>query len=199
MAKNDPIVKIHPWRMCPTGEHWVRTHPLHVPPSQKNPEGSVTTRLNHCARNPSGKDQMYPDEIHEIAGQHFKNAKNKPCPLPLAYKNGSKYDELIAGWVQYWTEVLKPDEPLDPNLVKVLLASESGFDPTTINKTKDDTAFGLMQVTNTSRITLANEKGEVKNHYITANEEEIMDPNIWHPFLNTWEFIKSAKSNSAAV
>ena len=58
---------VHSWRMCPYGEHWVSTHPMHVPPSKTHPEDSVTTRHEHCARNPSGKDQLYPDEIQEIA------------------------------------------------------------------------------------------------------------------------------------
>ena len=91
--------KVHSWRLCPAGEHWVRTHPLSIPPSKKNPTGGVTTRHGHCAHNPSGKDQLYPDEIHEIGEQNFKNVKEKPCPLGLKYgKAGTKYDDLIAGW-----------------------------------------------------------------------------------------------------
>jgi hypothetical protein len=35
---------------CPIGSHWVKAHPLTVPPSKKNPI-DVTTRRAHCARN----------------------------------------------------------------------------------------------------------------------------------------------------
>ena len=41
--------KTHAWRLCGPGEHWVRTHSLKVPPSRKDPTGSITTRHGHCA------------------------------------------------------------------------------------------------------------------------------------------------------
>jgi len=150
---NNRYPPVHPWRVCPYGEHWVRTHPLHVPPSKTHPEGSVTTRREHCARNPSGKDQLYPEEIQEIANQHFSDLKSKPCLIDLGYHNkGGKYDNLIAGWVQYWNDVLKPDESLDPNLVKALIASESRFEPTLLaNKNNSNSARGLTQITRERR------------------------------------------------
>jgi hypothetical protein len=120
---------VHPWRECPYGEHWVKTHPLHVPPNKTHPDGTVTTRHAHCARNPSGKDELYPEEVGKISNENFSGLKDRPCPLPLKFANGVKYDDFIAGWTQYWNKVLKPDTPLDPNLVKALIASESGFDP----------------------------------------------------------------------
>jgi hypothetical protein len=171
---------VHPWRVCPYGEHWVRTHPLTVPPSETNPDGSMTTRHEHCAHNPSGKDQLYPEEIQEIANQKFSNAKNKPCGLDLGYPNkGDQYDDLIAGWVQYWNDVLKPDEPLDPNLVKALIASESRFEPTLLAKKKDsNSARGLTQITNDTRKILGGYHGDLKDHLITVTKEELNDPNI---------------------
>jgi hypothetical protein len=174
------LPSVHPWRICPYGEHWVRTHPLHVPPSKIHPEGSITTRNEHCAKNPSGKDQLYPEEIHEIANQNFSNLKNKPCPLGLGFgEDGSQYDKLIAGWVQYWNDVLKPDEPLDPNLVKALIASESGFNPNELAKKSDsNSARGLMQITNGSRKILNGYHGDLKDHLITATKTELNDPNI---------------------
>lgn len=171
---------VHPWRVCPYGEHWVRTHPLHVPPSETHPEGSVTTRHEHCASNPSGKDQLYPEEIQEIANQNFSNVKSRPCPLPSKFgAKGSQYDDLIAGWVQYWNEVLKPDEPLDPNLVKALIASESGFNPNSLAKPKDsNSARGLMQITNGTRKLLGGDHDDLKDHLITVTKTELNDPNV---------------------
>ena len=175
-----PLPPVHPWRVCPYGEHWVRTHPLHVPPSKTHPEGSVTTRHEHCARNPSGRDQLYPEEIQEIANQNFVNLKNKPCPLPSKFgAQGSKYDNFIAGWVQYWNDVLKPDEQLDPNLVKALIASESSFNPNKLAKPKDsDSARGLMQITNDTRKLLGGDHGDLKDHLITVTKAELNDPNV---------------------
>jgi Transglycosylase SLT domain len=169
---------VHRWRVCPYGEHQVITHQRHNPPSKTHPDGSISTVHWHCAKNPSHKDQLYPDEIREIAKQHFSSAKNKPCPLSLGFENGSKYDDLIAGWVQYWNEVLKPDQPLSPNLVKALIASESGFDPSLLNNKKNsNSARGLMQITNETRKLLNNPK-ELKDHYLDVTKEDLNDPAV---------------------
>lgn len=170
----------HAWRLCPPGEHWRRTHPLRIPPSKKNPAGSVTTRHGHCVLNPTGKDQLYPDEIHEMAAQNFSKVKEKPCPIDLKFfgKNkGNQYDDLIAGWTKYWNDIFKPETPLDPNVVKALIASESGFDPKILANKKDkNSARGLMQITNKTRKILADEKGELKDHYLTLTREDLNDP-----------------------
>jgi hypothetical protein len=183
-SKAQPIKKdappVHSWRICPYGEHWVRTHPMHVPASKTHPEGSITTRHEHCAKNPSGKDQFYPDEVQEIAKNNFSKLKNKPCPISLiSGVDGNQYDDFIAGWVQYWNEVLKPDELLDPNLVKALIASESGFNAKAMaSKTNSNSARGLMQITNKSRKLLGGDHGDLKDHLITVTKEELNDPNI---------------------
>lgn len=180
-AKQHPTqnAAVHTWRICPYGEHWVTAHPLHIPPSLRHPEGSVVSRRGHCAKNPSGKDQLYPDEIREISNQHFSNLRNKTCPLPLEFPNGSKYDDLIAGWVLYWNEVLHPSDPLDPNLVKALIATESGFNPNVLaNKKKLNSARGLMQITNVTRKILGDESGELKDHFITATRADLNDPSV---------------------
>ncbi len=168
----------HPWRLCPAGEHWVSTHPMNVPPSKSNPAGSVTIRRGHCAKNPSGKDQLYPDEIFEIALASFKDLKLKPCPGDLGFKGkGTKFDDLIAGWTKYWNEVLKPIVPLNPNIVKALIASESGFNPEMLaNKKNSNSARGLMQILNSTRKTLGDEKGELQDHYLTVTKDELNDP-----------------------
>ena len=62
---------VHPWRVCPYGEHSVVTHELHVPTSKAHPAGIVVPRHFHCAKNPSRKDQLYPNEINDIADRHF--------------------------------------------------------------------------------------------------------------------------------
>jgi len=144
MAKRPSVKKkseretTHSWRLCPAGEHWRRTHPLSIPPSRKNPSGGVTTRHGHCVLNLTGKDQLYPDEIQEMAEQYFSTIKEKPCPIDLGFKNkGNHYDDLIAGWTKYWNDVLKPETPLVPDIVKALIASESGFNPKNLANKKD--------------------------------------------------------------
>jgi hypothetical protein len=169
---------IHPWRLCPYGEHQVVEHPRQNPPSKTHPSGSVSTVRWYCAHNPTGRDELYVDEIKAIAGSHFSGLKNKPCSLSLDQDNGSKFDEMIAGWVQYWNDILKPNPLLDANLVKALIASESGFDPDALHEKKDsDSARGLMQITNESRKLLNNEK-ELKDHYVIATKKELNDPAV---------------------
>lgn len=172
------VKRIHPWRLCAPGRHWVREHSLHVPPSKISPGGTTTIRHAHCADNPSKKDQLYPDEIHEIGQQNFSKVEVKPCPMGLKFEEkGNLYDDFITGWTQYWNDVLKPDIPLDPNIVKALIATESSFNPKILANMKDkNSARGLMQVTNVSRIILGNEKGELKDHYVTLTREDLNDP-----------------------
>ncbi|MBI3556557.1 MAG: lytic transglycosylase domain-containing protein [Deltaproteobacteria bacterium] len=179
MRNGNKTGKTHPWRLCPTGEHAVRTHALHAPPSRRHPTGFTTTRHFHCARNPSGKDQIYPVEMQEIANEQFSKLKNKPCPLSLRFRNGAKYDDLIAGWVQYWNDVIGDKDPLSSNVVKALIASESGFRPKLLaDKKNANSARGLTQILNDTRKILGDESGELKDHYVSVTREELNDPNV---------------------
>lgn len=170
---------IHPWRLCSYGRHWVREHSMHTPPSKKNPGGSTTIRHAHCANNPSGKDQLYHDEIQEIAGKSFIHVNEKPCPLDLGFKGkGAEYDDFIAGWTKYWNDILTPVEPLRSNVVKALIASESGFNPEMLaNKKNSNSARGLMQILNSTRKMLGDERGELHDHFLTVSKNELNDPN----------------------
>lgn len=170
--------KVHPWRVCPLGQHWVRTHPMRIPPGQKNPSGT-TIRDGHCANNPSRKDQLYRDEIQLITQKHFWRLKGLPTPNKLKYDNGNDFDPLIRGWVRYWNEVLKPKEPLDPDIVKALIATESGFNPNSWNKRKGPrAAYGLMQVLKPTISYLKEESNELKDHFITLDQNDLNDPNL---------------------
>lgn len=80
--------KVHPWRLCPIGRHWVRTHPMSVEPSEKNPEGE-TIRHGHCANNPNrgkGKkaknvhDYIEPHEMDEIAKDRLDKILERSFP-----------------------------------------------------------------------------------------------------------------------
>ncbi|MGE3974904.1 MAG: transglycosylase SLT domain-containing protein [Bdellovibrionales bacterium] len=170
--------KSHSWRMCPAGKHWVSTHSLRVPISEKNPSG-MTVRDGHCRINRSKKDQIYSDEISEIASRFFKRVKKLPKPDKLNKSKGNDYDRLIAGWTKYWNEVLKSKQPLDPNLVKVLIRTESDFnEKAKVLANKGNWARGLMQVTDQTIEILKNEKGELKDFLINIDQQEAFDPNL---------------------
>lgn len=171
--------KIHPWRICPLGEHWVREHPRRIKPSRKYPFERTTSVEGHCRENPSHKEHLYSDEIHEIAHNQFQSLRGAPKSNSLGFDNGNEYDSLIRGWTRYWNDIFAPSPRLDPDLVKALIASESGFDPNTTNKKKGKKlASGLMQVTHETVEVLRDDGGELNDHLININTEDITDPNL---------------------
>lgn len=103
----------------------VREHPLHVPVSKKNPTG-ITIRDRHLRRLKG--TYLDTDEIDSI----FKNYDRKGIIYPAKgklkdYPGADKYDEAIAVWTDYFNKKFNADPPLDPDVVKALMASESGF------------------------------------------------------------------------
>lgn len=165
------------WRPCPAGQHWRKAH---IQPTYIKSNGvkvrSHAVRAG-CCDNPSKKDQIYSEELLKIASEKFSGLSGPPKADDLGFKrNGNRYDDLIRGWTYFWNDILKPDTPLDPNLVKALIASESGFNPSP--KVGPGKARGLMQITDTSRKILENARGELKDHLIHIDQKDITDPNF---------------------
>jgi hypothetical protein len=167
--------KSHPWRLCPIGEHWVRRHPknLHT--------GKVTDHDGHCRKNKKSKSEFYhADELRLIAEAYFSSLASEsaamPVPESLGFANGNKYDFLIAGWTKFWNDILEPSEPLSPDLVKVLVATESSFKIPKDQESSDGSARGLIQITESTRKILQNIKGELKNHHIELTIDESREP-----------------------
>lgn len=169
--------KQHPWRKCPIGEHWVREHERKVEVSEENPDG-ITIVDAHCRKNPSHHEIFVADELQEIATIYFKNVKTMPKPDTLGYPHGNDFDELIGGWTQFWNDIFNSKEPLDPNVVKALVASESSFRINTSANSKIGKAKGLIQVTEQTRKILADQKGELSDFLITLSKKDIFDPNL---------------------
>jgi len=167
--------KSHPWRLCPIGEHWVRRHP-----KQLN-SGKITDHDGHCRKNKTSRLEFFhADELIMIALAHFDSLNFDPEAMPvpdsLGFPNGNKYDLLIAGWTKFWNEVLKPEDPLSPDFVKALIATESSFNLVKDQSSNNGPARGLIQITESSRKILQDLKGEIKNHHIQLSIEESRDP-----------------------
>src|SRR4051812_18141135 len=75
---------LHPWRVCPIGQHLVRAHP------RAGTKGVIT----FCRNNPSRRDQIYLHEIQEIAERQFDNLSGLPSSNDLGFPNGNEYDAL---------------------------------------------------------------------------------------------------------
>jgi hypothetical protein len=173
-VKKTKKLKSHPWRLCPGGEHWVVTHPRHYPKH-------VTQVIGYCRTNPSRKDQIYIEELLQIAEKYFSRVKLQPNADNLDFKyKGNRYDALIAGWTRYWNDVLAPSEDLDPNMVKALIATESGFNREAKIKAgkKAGYARGLMQVTDWALEILKDEKGELRDHLIDLDQKDMNEASL---------------------
>lgn len=176
--------KAHPWRVCPIGKHYVRTHLEHISSSKEHPNGLTITRHEHCATNPSHKDLLSIDEIHAIAEKNFASLSGPPAANALSktdFPKADDYDVLIRGWVCYWNDIFKPAEPLDPNLVKALMATESSFEEKAINERNKiirNHAHGLLQVLGKTAAILNDHKGELSDYLIDVKVHDLYDPSI---------------------
>jgi len=183
---------VHPWRICPAGFYHVQQHGRTVTTTPTHPEGKTSVR-RHCRRNPSGKDQLYPKEILEVAdvakaalsGLGTVNKLNEPT-------TANDFDTLILIWTKYWNDIFSPSEALGPNSVKALLGSESSFDPKVkdVKIRKRNFARGLFQISDETRNILRNEKGELADHYLTLTAQDVKDPAIATSASIRWLFHK---------
>ncbi len=158
----------------------MKEHDRKVSISSKNPLG-VTSVEGHCRTNTSKQEILIKDEILEIAKLRIKDVKMLPTPDDLGFPNGNTYDQKIGLWTQFWNEIYNPDISLDPNLVKALIASESGFNTEISTSTKlkgTGKANGLIQITESTRKILQDSKGELKNYLVFLTKEDIYDPDL---------------------
>jgi hypothetical protein len=166
----------------------VREHPLQVPVSEKNPTG-ITIRDRHLRR----LKGTYLDAI-EIESV-FKNYDRKRIVYPnkgklKEYKDADKYDDVIAVWTDYFNKKFSADPPLDPDVVKALIASESGFraDPRENKK-----AFGITQIIPDTLKIVQDPNGEAKEFIFNKiRQKDLKDPNIAIPMGVRWLFRKRA-------
>jgi hypothetical protein len=182
--KNPPS---HPWRMCALGSHWVNNH-------KRNTKNGTTLVDGHCRKNPSKKEILTIDEIHEIQNRYIKSLKSKTASYKAVYKSKADlYDNLITGWTQYWNDIFKPTVPLEANFVKALMASESSFSPnisTRIPGHKNAKAHGLMQITDQTIKIVNDPKGELKDHIFSIKKNDIYDPGVNISIAIRWLFHK---------
>lgn len=159
----------------------VREHPMHVPVSQKNPTG-ITVRDRHPRRLKG--TYLDREEIESVFKTYDRKGITFPAPKKFEYKNSDKYDELIAVWTDYFNKKFEANPPLDPDVVKALIASESGFreDPP-----ENKIAFGIAQITPETFKALQDPKGEVKDFiFNNIRKKDLKDPNINIPMAVRW-------------
>lgn len=158
---------------------------MRVPVSKKNPSG-ITIRDRH----PRRIKGTYLDrkEIESIFRSYDRKHLVRPTPEKLEFKNGDKYDEIIAVWVDYFNKKFEAKPLFDPDIIKALIASESGFNE---NPRQNKKAFGIAQITPESFKVLQDPKGEVKEFIFKhIRKRDLIDPHINIPMAIRWLFRK---------
>jgi len=172
-SPNKQETKAHPWRMCGIGKHLVREHVVNVPPSKKHPDGTKATWHEHCALNPSHRDELSFAEVQHISNAYFSDLSGPPTAGVLKFDHADEYDHLIRGWVRYWNDIFHLDDPLDPNIVKALIAKESSFNPT---PGRYKYVYGLMQLLGSTHQYLGGAQNELHDHLVRVSTKALIDP-----------------------
>jgi hypothetical protein len=156
----------------------VREHQLRVPISKKNPSG-ITIRDRHVRRlNGTYLDR---DEIKSVFKSYSRT--NLIYPGRLGVEGYDKYDELIAVWTDYFNLKFSADPPLDPDMVKALIQSESDF----IESPKNPQATGIIQITSETLQALQDPNGEAKEFiFKDIRKKDLKDPAVNIPMGIRW-------------
>lgn len=159
----------------------VREHPMHVPVSEKNPTG-ITIRDRHLRR----LKGTYLDvaEIESIFKSYDRKGIVYPNKGKLKHKNADKYDEEIAVWTDYFNRKFNVVPPLDPDLVKALIDSESDF---RVDPSENKKAFGILQITPSTLKIVQDPKGEAKDFiFKKVRQKDLKNPSIAIPIAIRW-------------
>jgi len=166
----------------------IREHTMRVPVSEKNPKGT-TDRDRHVRR--LNGTYLAAEEITSILKSYDRKGIVYPTKGKLSdYKDADKYDDVVAVWTDYFNKKFKADPPLDPDVVKALIASESGF---RVDPPENKKAFGITQITPSTLKIVQDPKGEAKDFIFTnIRQKDLKDPNIAIPVGVRWLFRKRA-------
>ncbi len=155
--------------------------------SEKNPMG-ITIRDRHVRR----LKGTYLDaaEIEAIVRNYDFKGLVYPTKGKLTYRGSDKYDKIIAIWTHYFNKKFIADPPLDPDVVKALMASESGF---RVDPPENKKAFGITQITPSTLKIVQDPKGEAKDFIFNKiRRKDLKNPNIAIPIGVRWLFRKRA-------
>lgn len=166
----------------------VREHPRKL--HSKNQDPIKITIVDQHPRILTGRS-LAKDEMFSIFETYSKESITYPRPHELEFKGrGNKYDDLIAVWTDYFNKIYADSAlPIDPDAIKALIGSESGFDP---DPTSNKVAFGITQITKQTLAALQDSKGEAKDFiFKDIRLKDLKDPNVAIPLAIRWLFRKN--------
>lgn len=168
----------------------VRAHARRVTSSSKNPRG-VTIVDEHLRRLPG----TYLDELEIYKITNGYNLKNilRPSGQDLDFDDDNAYDELISIWTDYFNNLFKIKPKLDPDMIKALIGSESGFK---VNP-KNPMAIGIAQITKETLKIIQDPKGETKDFIFNKiSQKDLKNPALAIPIAIRWLAYKKVRAES---
>lgn len=168
----------------------VHTHARRVKPSSKNPSG-VTIVDEHLRRLPG----TYLDELEIYKVINSYNLKNisQPSALDLGFDDDNAYNDLIAIWTDYFNHLFDMNPKLDPDMIKALIGSESGFKIAP----KNPLAIGIAQITKETLKIIQDPKGEAKDFiFNNISQKDLKNPNLAIPIAIRWLAYKKVRAES---
>lgn len=168
----------------------VHEHPRRVRPSSTNPDG-VTIVDQHTRRVPG--TYLDRDNIEKTYQDYSRKEIQYPSAGKLPQKNADEFDEQIAVWTDFFNKTLKVDPPMDPDMIKALIASESDFDVAARTKV----AIGIMQITKDTLKILQDPKAEAKDFIFgKIRQKDLENPEISIPMGIRWLAWKRDRAQS---
>jgi len=133
--------------------------------------------------------------IQYITETYFSDLKGLPTAKALLelFPKSDNYDAEIRGWTQYWNDIFKLSDPLDPNLVKALIATESSFE---IDPEGTTGVYGLTQIKEDTLGYLGDVKGELKNYLIRISVNQLLNPSANICSAVRWLFRKKETASN---
>jgi len=168
----------------------VHTHPRRVKPSAKNPTG-VTIVDEHLRRLPG----TYLDEleIYKIANSYKIKNIPRPSKNKLNLEGENTYDDLIAIWTDYFNNLFSIKPPLDADMIKALIGSESEF----ILNPENPGAIGIAQITKETLKIIQDPNGEAKDFIFNKiSPKDLKNPDIAIPVAVRWLAYKKERAES---
>ena len=130
-------------------------------------------------------------EIYKIANGYTLKRLVKPAKSEKIEEN--LYDNSIAIWCDYFSKLLNFVPPMDPDMIKALIASESDFrlDP------KNPIAIGLAQITKETLKIIQNPKGEAQDFIFNSiRQKDLKNPDLAIPIAVRWLVYKKTRAES---
>ncbi len=158
-------------KICPIASVYVRAHAKII-------NGKKHLWKAHCRKIKHRKHVLNGDEIKEIYDQNSKAKLKYPKSYNFRAANGTKYDHLIAFWVEYWRRTFGIDSNITSGFVKTLMMSESTFGKSATTKThnRSGNAIGLLQITDYTLKLIQVDSSEMRDHRFKIKRDDLFDP-----------------------